>query len=393
MGDLFGVLWRRVEANARHAVDVYNHEMSEYRSITADPRARTAVLDVAMLLRRRTIELARDDRPLDANDLATFAAIAQERAEQRLSVSSQRHVIGLHTTLTLGEIHEAATPSDTDDLLRLVTWFGQQAVRGRTAYLQGYLAGLGRTRSLAAQVELVTRMLLADEPVEPDVSGRLGIHLAPSYLVAVVRVPRPPLPPADLRDEIVEKLLARGRIPMVWLEPDEFVLLTPACADASGPADPMSERTLELVRDVVTAVGAHCPVGTAVGPAGALAEALASARRISQVAPRDPVPRQLYAIADVFVELGVAQSPWVDRWLREFTARLRSGPYLIPTLDAYYRNDMNRIRTAAKLGIHPRSLDYRLQRVRELTGIDPGSSRGVRIFTAGVMRSLSGDWD
>jgi DNA-binding PucR family transcriptional regulator len=50
---------------------------------------------------------------------------------------------------------------------------------------------------------------------------------------------------------------------------------------------------------------------------------------------------------------------------------------------------MNRTSAAAALHIHPRTLDYRLRRVREVTGIDPGSTVGVRLLSATVARTLA----
>ena len=67
-----------------------------------------------------------------------------------------------------------------------------------------------------------------------------------------------------------------------------------------------------------------------------------------------------------------------------------TGPDLVRTLDVSYRNDMNRLRAAVALHIHPRTLDYRLRRVREVTAADPGSTKGVRVLTAAVARLLAG---
>ncbi len=97
-------------------------------------------------------------------------------------------------------------------------------------------------------------------------------------------------------------------------------------------------------------------------------------------------------MADVFVELAVADVPFVDAWLRTVARRLEPGPDLLRTLDAYYRHDMSRGSTAEALNVHPRTLDYRLRRVRELTDLDPGSTHGVRVLSTAVTRSLSGAW-
>jgi sugar diacid utilization regulator len=139
-------------------------------------------------------------------------------------------------------------------------------------------------------------------------------------------------------------------------------------------------------------VGRPCANGAATGRIRALGDTVALARRISRVAPVETVPRRLHVMADVFVELGVARLPQVDEWLRGLAQRLASGPDLVATLDAFYRHDMNRLNTAGALRIHPRTLDYRFRRVRELVGMDPGSLQGVRVLSAMVARVLAGRW-
>jgi DNA-binding PucR family transcriptional regulator len=95
-------------------------------------------------------------------------------------------------------------------------------------------------------------------------------------------------------------------------------------------------------------------------------------------------------MSDTFVELGVARTPDVEEWLRGIGQRLAAGPDLVTTLDAFYEHGMNRLRAAGALHIHPRTLDYRLRRVGELTGLDPESVQGVRTFSATVSFLLSG---
>jgi len=167
-------------------------------------------------------------------------------------------------------------------------------------------------------------------------------------------------------------------------------------AEGSGGAGTVRPPAVpaDLVQDFAQAVGHLCAVGTAGAPLSGLADALGRARRISRAAPLRPTSARLrsHTLADVFVELAVADVPFVDTWLRTVARRLAPGPDLLLTLDAYYRHDMNRGPTAEALNVHPRTLDYRLRRVRELTDIDPGSTHGVRILSAVVVRSLSGGW-
>ncbi|MEI5097470.1 helix-turn-helix domain-containing protein [Streptomyces sp. PmtG] len=148
------------------------------------------------------------------------------------------------------------------------------------------------------------------------------------------------------------------------------------------------------MRDFAGALGVPCAAGTATARLPGLADALGRARRISEAAlPRQaPSGPEAHTLADVFVELAVADAPSLDAWLASVARRLEPGPDLLRTLDAYYRCDMNRGVAAASLNVHPRTLDYRLRRVRELTGITPGSTRGVRILSSAVSRRLSGAW-
>ena len=62
---------------------------------------------------------------------------------------------------------------------------------------------------------------------------------------------------------------------------------------------------------------------------------------------------------------------------------LDAHPELFDTMRAYLGNDMNRQLTARQLYVHPNTVDYRLRRVRDLTGIDPVHPAGLpRIIAA-----------
>ncbi|MFL6675378.1 MAG: sugar diacid recognition domain-containing protein [Massilia sp.] len=66
-------------------------------------------------------------------------------------------------------------------------------------------------------------------------------------------------------------------------------------------------------------------------------------------------------------------SGWQAEQLRQPIARLaedRSGAMLRRTLDAWFANNENSAATASALRIHRNTLDYRLRRVGELTGLD-----------------------
>jgi sugar diacid utilization regulator len=56
---------------------------------------------------------------------------------------------------------------------------------------------------------------------------------------------------------------------------------------------------------------------------------------------------------------------------------LDDHPELLATLRCYIANDQSRKRTAARLHLHPNSVDYRLKRIAQLTGLDVVRSAGL----------------
>ncbi|WP_043633768.1 PucR family transcriptional regulator [Nonomuraea candida] len=391
MGHLFRTLRNRLDANARRAVEVYTHELADYRSLAAETRGSAAMLDFAVMLRRRTIDLAEEEQPFTDEDRAYMSSVGMSRGEVGVSLASQRQVLLLHANLTLREIHEAAGPKDLGDVMCMLGWVAHHGLTAQDAYTHGYLKGQERFLPVAARIRMLAGMLLSDDPAAPQLARDLDLPVPDHYLVTIARVPGGRLDD-QRRDEVVKTLLDRHRMPLTWHKPDEFVALVPC--DGAGPVDGQAAarcQALSLIHDFAELTG-PCSVGAAPGRALALADPIALARRVCRAAPVEKIPRQVYGVADVFAELGAAQMPQVDEWLRELTRRLASGPDLVATLDAYYRNDMNRMHTAMALRVHPRTLDYRLRRVRELVGIEPGSTRGVRVLSTAVTRILAEAW-
>lgn len=405
MSRLFPSLRDRLDGNARRAVEVYTRELPEYREVTREAKARAAMLDFAVLLRRREVELGAEDAPFTEADLAMLRAFGAERGARGVSLAAQRRVLGLHSVLTLREVQEAAGPNDVDHVMHMLGWLSVQGAVAQHAYTEGFVAGQRRFLPVAARVRRLAGELLADGPAAAALAEGLGMPLPAAFLVTALRVTGPPLPATPGRgDAIVDALLKHHpRTPMTWHEPDLFAALLPVRADvpvgddvddpAEGPELAAAERrALRLADDFARLTGRPCSAGGTPGRPGRLAQAVRLAARISRVAPAEAVPRRLYAVRDVFVELGTTQVPQVERWLRDLGSRLATGPDLVATLDAFYRHDMNRLKTALALHIHPRTLDYRLRRVRELVGMEAGSTQGVRTLSAVVAAMSAGRW-
>ncbi|WP_405658912.1 PucR family transcriptional regulator [Streptomyces sp. RK9] len=412
MGDLFAELARRASSSARREVDAYAREIPEFGILDTDARARAETLEYAVWLRRRTGELAPTNDELTPSDLTAIAAMGEARAATGLSLESRQRVLRLHTALMLREVNEATDAQrdgDADELVRLLGWFAAQGERGIEAYCQGFVSALRHRLPYVDQVALLVKALLSGDPMAAELARAVGMEMPAYCAVTVIRVPGPPGTPGAERargpEGEIEALIKEHQTPLMWSPPTEsipgeLIALTPlppmapapAAPPAAPPAPTQPKEVLTLIQDFARSLPTPCAAGTTTADLPDLPTALDRARRISRAAPLRRTPIHPHTTADVFVELAVADVPFVDAWLHTLAHRLAPGPDLLLTLDAYYTHDMNRTTTATALNVHPRTLDYRLRRVRELTGLAPGSTRGVRVLSSVVRRGLSGAW-
>lgn len=416
MGSFFAELARQASANARREVEAYAREIPEFGFLDTNSRARAETLEYALWLRRRTVELSPDNSELSDDDLGYIAAIGESRAATGMPLDARQRVLRVHTSLMLREINEATEAQrgvGVDELMRMMNWFAPQGERGIRAYSQGFVTALRHRLPYVEQAALLARSLLNGDPISAELAAALGMELPERCAVTVIRVPDRPAGDRDLESEI-EALVKTHHAPITWCPGSgsrsaELIALiplhppTPQASEGPSTAENVQPRSVpdlapdpvsDLVRDFAQALGRPCAAGTATSPLSEVADALDLARRISRAAPLRRASARLrpHTVSDVFVELALADAPFVDEWLHAVGRSLQPGPDLLVTLDAYYRHDMHRGATAAALNVHPRTLDYRLRRVRELTGIDPGSTRGVRIFSSVVTRRLSEAW-
>jgi len=380
MGNLFSALRNQVSANAKRIVEICADELPVYRAVAVHPDDYAQMLDFAVFIRQRTFDLVTSDHPLTGDDLEVVAGTGEARGKKGMSQLVARRILALHAAATMREIHEASGPRDLTDAMHLLAWLGAQGPVAQNAYTLAFLEGQKRHLPIVGQVRQFAELALADDPAAVGYARNIGLTTADHYLVVVLRAARHDESATKQAEDVLEAVWRHHHVPATWYRPDELVALLPAHQEKSA---------LALAREVAEVTGRSYAVGTATGPTSSLAETLTMARRVSRVTRAQATPDQLYTVADVFIEIGVAEVPELDRWLRDVTRQLAAGPDLIPTLDAYYRHDLNRTRTATTLNIHTRTLDYRLHRAHELTGLNPHTAHGIRVLSTAISRSVA----
>jgi hypothetical protein len=338
-----------------------------------------------------------EDRPPTADEMAEPRASAARRAQERVpldAVLAAYHIGGRIGWAEL--VAEARQPEETAELVaaadRVLRYIAVVTGAVATAYLEERQSIHGEERD--ASRGLAAALLAGQETAA--LAGRLGVSLAPSYVVCVVEL-------GQNRDErtagVAGAVAARRKVRRVQERLDavagEPVL---GLLDASGGTVLLPEKAappealVALAGELQAAAGAEVRVAAAEpAPCEALPAAVEQARDVLRLAARLGRPPGLCTLRDVLLEYQLTRPSAALAALTRLLEPLDRNPDLLLTLEAYLAEDTDRRRTAAALHVHPNTLDYRLKRIVELTGLDPATTSGLQLLgAASAARRLQG---
>jgi sugar diacid utilization regulator len=228
-------------------------------------------------------------------------------------------------------------------------------------------------------------------------AGALGLRLAENYVVIVLRASG--VDPEDTRRQSLSTQVALDHIVhatrrrlhpavgslMVGMRHGDIVVLYPV----SGP-DGVAEVRCECAA-LVDALGADVRAGMGGWHAGlaATASGYREALDAADIAEAKGIRNRAVALDEVLVDHIFRSSPYADRILAETMRpvieydRAHGGSF-VTTLRAYLEAGLNLTRTAKALFVHPNTVEYRLRRIRELTGRDPRSPDDLLILSLAI---------
>jgi PucR-like helix-turn-helix protein len=372
--DLLSALVDRVDSAdiARRMVSAFRSEISGYTRMPESVLT-GQIFDVS----QRNVELffrsITEMRGPTEEELVPFRDSARSRAEEGLPLEDLLHAYRLGGRLGWEALMEAARPDEYPALLVGAELLMRYIDSVSAAVAQTYL---DEHQHLVSEEERRQRALVEalvhperETPTLHDLAERVGFPLAPRYRPFAKTLPGAP---THAHSQLASALRARGVLALT--EGDRVTGLAAEDVDESVFSRPHG----------LFALGGPAPRAE-------LAAALDDMRLLLDLARREGLEGPVEA--DAFVlELLLARAPDLSSRLtkrvlgplEDYAERRGSG--LLETLEAFIACALDRRRTAQQLHVHPNTLDYRLRRIAELTGLEPGRPRDLVLLELALAR-------
>lgn len=329
-----------------------------------------------------TLDAATTGEPATAADLEFFRDIGHQRGTQRFPLNDMRAGFRLSYLAGLRELFGFAETGNYTELADFNAYASTEHPRmlevAELAFLSAYRdlgdVGLGRLRLL--------ERLLEGRDVE-TFALQAEVELAQAFLVLVFRLPA--RVDADLGDHGDRLRRCFDDVPSVLWRCEnrqaEVLVLIPADQPDSGAV-----MAKQLAASLHMALNRELVSTQALATtAEAIPQAYQEAKQALSVATAMPDIRiEPYRVDELLVELAIARQPEVLERLERLLEPLAAGTDLRPTLESLFAHDLDRGPTARSLYIHRRTLTYRIQRIHELTGIDPVTPHGIQLLRAAL---------
>lgn len=330
-------------------------------------------------------------------DLSPQRASAVQRAEEGVPLDAilTAYQIGVEMCW-----HESTAHAHPDDLPSVLELFGHMMRLQRELVAAVSAAYLDARQSLDGEAERGRHSLLAAllAGESPDaVAGRTGMRPAARYIVLTLAVAAHP---DEARAGPRAGVAARRKLRRIRQALDRFTGEPALTAlDAGGgtallPVDaaPAWPDVRSLIAHAAHSSGSEITAAAAVvDPAGIPNAVTRNAEVVRLVRDSGRGPG-LYLLADVLLDYQLSRPSAALAALAELVAPLDRKPELLHTLETFLTHGLDRRVTAATLHLHPNTVDYRIRRVAQLTGLSPGRTRDLHQLNAALVarRALSG---
>lgn len=316
-------------------------------------------------------------------DLKFFHEIGYERGRGLFPASDLRAGFKISYLAGLREIYSIADDTRYTGMVEFATHGAREHPRLMEVTELAHGAALGRLGDRTRALEILLRHLLDGSPAS-DAAEAANVSLPGSYLLLLCRRQRTTGPAA--RFQPASQVLD-GTPGVLWRADNitgNLLILVPAddLATSRVTAAALTGGLSERLSEPLHIAEVHAATLDAVPTAYREAQQM-----MPLVAAMPDARSRPYAVDELLVELAVARQPALRHRLADLLIPLREGTDLQITLNALFECELDRERTSRKLHIHRRTLTYRIQRIRELTGLDPATAHGIQVLRTAVTAS------
>lgn len=335
---------------------------------------------------------------LDTKMAQDIVARTMRIIDTNINVMDARgRIIGSGDRERIGELHEGALlvlsqgrVVDIDDAVARHLHGVRQGIN-LPLRLEGEIVGVigltGEPESLRKYGELVMNLIQAEEhtPALNEWAQRLGIDLNQPRVVAMIEVDSGQLGVDSAMAELQQlqnALTTPDRNNLVAIVSlTEMVVLKPALNSfGRWDADDHVRRVEQLIARMKEngQLRFRVALGNFFTGPGSIARSYRTARTTMMVGKQRMPESRCYFYQDLMlpVLLDSLRGGWQANELARPLARLKAmdnNGLLRRTLQAWFRHNVQPLATSKALFIHRNTLEYRLNRISELTGLDLGS--------------------
>ncbi|WP_432068586.1 PucR family transcriptional regulator [Streptomyces sp. C10-9-1] len=313
---------------------------------------------------------------------------AAKRAEEGVPVEAVIRAYHVGAQECLARMLSHAGPGDmaaVQETALLVLQFVEQMT---ATVVEGYVAVRHAT---AGEEQLVRQGVLAALLDGGDVRAGArdrGFELPPCYLVLALGIGLHPDESADGVSPVIatKRKLRRLRVELERhtdgavlssLGPDGGIALVPHRVGPGevGPGD--WQRLAGVVSHMSRVAGVEIRAGAAAAAPEGVRDAARLAQDIRRVATASGRAPGLHLLSEVLLEYQLMQPGPARDALADLMRPLEGRPELLGTLRVFLQSGLSRQLTAERLRVHPNTVDYRLRRAAEATGLDATSGSDV----------------
>lgn len=364
----------------RLAADLVNGILAElldkipaYRALPPEELAGDTARSVKSAIRMCATVMERRRMPTDREmeELLRHIAI---RAEEGMPLEAMLSAVQMGSRTGWDLITAEAGPDDVADL-RIAAGLMMDYIRTIiVATTETYLAERGSLvdQEQLAQKTLLSALLNGDKAVQ-EVARRVGLPLSGGYTVLEVIISshpdesRPAIEPAVA----ARRKLRRVRAELLALGGTALAVLGPDGGTVLAPEEVGRDRLDTLLARMNQAAGVPVTAAAAYAPIAGVPAAARQVHEVLDVVLASGRPPGVYELEDVLLEYQLTRPGAARIRLAGLLDPIAGQAELLDTLEIHLTNDLNRRRTADRLSVHPNTVDYRMRRIAQLTGLDP----------------------